>query len=153
MLREATFRRFKGSLVISLAAVGMAGLLTAQTVADVQVAAGVFSFLSGTLAAGAVCVVARVWFVRIVADPKGVKLVNWFGSRRLAWSQITRIDTPAPYGRLINGILFTTTDGKVHVATAFSPGPLDTESVTSGVVAELRGLHAHYRTPPPPPEA
>jgi hypothetical protein len=150
LLREATFRRFKGSLVISLAAAGMAGLLTAQTVADVQVAAGVFSFLSGALAAGAVCVVARVWFVRIVAEPQGVRLVNWFGSRRLAWSDITSIDPPTPYGRLINRILFTTTDGKVHVATAFSPGPLDAASVTSGVVAELRGLHARYRTPPPP---
>jgi hypothetical protein len=131
----------------------MAGLLTAQTVADLQEAAGVFSLLSGALAAGAVYVVGRVWFLRIVADPQGVRLVNWFGSRRLAWSEITSIDPPAPYGRPINGILFTTPEGRVYVATAFSPGPLDAESVTSGVVAELRGFHAHYRTPPPPPEA
>jgi hypothetical protein len=149
---EATCRRLKGSLLQFIAFSVMLALAIPLTVISVREADWGWALFFGGSSAGCMFVVARVWFVRIVADPQGVRLVNWFGSRRLAWSDITSIDPPTPYGRLINGILFTTTDGKVHVATAFSPGPLDAESVTSGVVAELRGFHTQYRTPPPPPE-
>ncbi|MCU0279824.1 MAG: PH domain-containing protein [Candidatus Nanopelagicales bacterium] len=147
---EETYRRLKGSLLQFIAFSVMLALAIPLTVISVREADWGWALFFGGSSAGCIFVVARVLFVRIVAEPQGVRLVNWFGSRRLAWSEVTSIDPPAPYGRLINGILLTTSDGKVHVATAFSPGPLDAESVTSGVVAELRGLHAQYRTPPPP---
>jgi hypothetical protein len=146
---EATFRRFKGSLVQFTCCSVMLVLAIPLTVTSAREADWGWALFFGGSSAGLMFVVARVWFVQIVADPEGVTLVNWFGSIWLPWAEVSRIDPPDPFGRLINGILFTTIEGKVHVASAFSPGPLDPESVTSGVVAELRRFHERYGSLPP----
>lgn len=140
---EATFRRNKLAAWYFIAALIMGLILVGSALADDG--SGLLG-LDSALALGCLAVMMRVWFVRIVVEPCGVLLVNWFGTRRIPWEAIVRIDPPEPYGWFVNGILFTTRDGKVHTATAFSPGPLDPESVTAGVVAELRKFHARYET-------
>lgn len=138
---EATFRRDKLAAWCVIAALIMGVILASSALADDG-----SGLLRSALALGCLALMMRVWFVRIVVEPRGVLLVNWFGTRRIPWEAIVSIDPPEPYGRFVNGILFTTRDGKVHTATAFSPGPLDPESVTAGVVAELCKFHARYET-------
>ncbi len=139
-----TYRRFKGSLLISFAFVGLSAILAAQTAADWKSHDLGYATGPAVLALVGLWIAVWQWRVRIVTTSVGVTLFNWFTTRRLEWTAIESIDPPAGYGRIINGILFTTCDGNVHVATAFSPGPLDREAVTAGVVAELRDLHARY---------
>lgn len=138
---EATFRRTKLTAWYFFATLVMGVLVGSCSVGE-----GGSGVLSVNTLMAMVCFAAmlRAWFVRIVAEPTEVRLINWVGTQRLTWQEIRSIDPPDDYGRLFNGIRFTTRDGKVHVATAFSPGPFDPESVTAGVVAELRKFHARF---------
>lgn len=144
MLTKTTYRRCKGAALISISFAVLSGILAAQAVVDSR--SHDLSYATGpaVLAGVGVWIAVWAWRVRIVADVTGVTLFNWFTTRRLEWSSIASIDPPGGYGRIINGILFTTTEGRTHVATAFSPGPLDPESVTAGVVDELRVRQARY---------
>ncbi len=146
---RTTFRRVKRNVFMFSGFLVMASVTALTALDAVDQGAPGWALLFVAVTVGLIFVEVRVWFVRIVADPDGVLLVNWLRSRRLAWSDITSIDPPDPYGRLHNGILFTSRDSTVHVATAFSPGPLDSKSVTAGVVAELRELRARYGPQPP----
>jgi hypothetical protein len=88
----------------------------------------------------------RSALVAVVVTPQRLIIRNFFTTRRIAWSDIQAIGRPRPFihaGQWSglyntgNGLRVQLTDGRVRVATAYSPAGWDPPEFADAVIEEL----------------